>query len=202
MASATTAAADELGENLIDCVRYDEVDDVTELLEVHKANVNYCDASLKTALHVAAANGSAVLVELLLRYGARQLPNEARNTPLHWAALNGHVEVAKLLLAAGGDLEAKNEAGETPVALAHKGGKDDMGFFLADAMIQVEEARSSQGAGAHSGDGSDVTEAEDYEDDPSDVPLEALDLSGAALMSADEEEKAADAAAPAAAAAP
>lgn len=47
----------ELGENLLDCVRYDEIDDVRELITVHNANVNYSDEYGKCPLHIAAANG-------------------------------------------------------------------------------------------------------------------------------------------------
>ena len=95
---AAASAARELGEALIDCTRYDEMDDVKDLVLVQGADVNYADETQKTALHAASANGSLPLVEFLLANGARQTPNEAGNSPLHWAALNGHGDVAKLLI--------------------------------------------------------------------------------------------------------
>ena len=91
--------AQALGEALIDCTRYDELDEVKELVLVQRANVNHSDETQKTALHCAAANGSVALCEFLLANGALQTPNEAGNTPLHWAALNGHGEIVKMLLA-------------------------------------------------------------------------------------------------------
>ena len=98
VAMAAASAARELGEALIDCTRYDEMDDVKDLVLVQGADVNYADETQKTALHAASANGSLPLVEFLLANGARQTPNEAGNSPLHWAALNGHGDVAKLLI--------------------------------------------------------------------------------------------------------
>lgn len=93
------ASAAELGEALIDCTRYDEIDDVKDLVLNQGASVNYADDFKKTALHTAAANGSIPLCEFLLSQGAQVDPvNESGNTPLHWAALNGHDAVAKLLL--------------------------------------------------------------------------------------------------------
>jgi ankyrin repeat protein len=44
----------------------------------------------------------------------------AGNTPLLWACLGGFYEIASLLIAYGADVNAKNDVGETPFALAKK----------------------------------------------------------------------------------
>ena len=51
------------------------------------------------ALHVAAANGHAKIVEWLLvsKNANVNLQNKAKNTALHWASLTGHLEVVKVL---------------------------------------------------------------------------------------------------------
>ena len=104
---------EQLGEALIDCTRYNEIDDVKELVLKHNANINYQDTeNKKTALHVfviiqlflyilqaAAVNGSLELVIFLIQNGAKHLLNDSGNTPLHWAALNGKDEIVKYLLA-------------------------------------------------------------------------------------------------------
>jgi uncharacterized glyoxalase superfamily protein PhnB len=58
-------------------------------------------------LHLAAENGHAGCVSLLLRLGAdARLRDQTDNaTALHWAAAGGHLEIAKQLLAAGADID-------------------------------------------------------------------------------------------------
>ena len=77
--------------------------------------------------HTAAWYGHGRAMLLLLAYGAR-LDARLRNgcQPLHIAAARGHWDVCKVLLAAAGAagreaelLAAKNEAGKTPLDMAH-----------------------------------------------------------------------------------
>jgi ankyrin repeat protein len=35
--------------------------------------------------------------------------------PLHWAAVSGHVDTVRTLFELGGDVDAKNENGQTPL---------------------------------------------------------------------------------------
>lgn len=68
---------------------------------------------------LAAADMTRVeVVELLLQHGADvSLPaHERRTTPLHEAAGNGYVRVVKRLLAAGADVNAKWNDGQTPLS--------------------------------------------------------------------------------------
>jgi ankyrin repeat protein len=79
-------------------------------------DINAQDATGASALHYAARTGDAVVVDFLLKSGARHdVRDFYGNTPLH---LVGTVENAKLLLSAGASLLAKNDAGNTPVELA------------------------------------------------------------------------------------
>jgi ankyrin repeat protein len=90
---------------------------VCKLLLEWGAEVNHCDDDLATALHKAASNGYASVVDLLLTKGACvNATTRAAETPLHWGAR--HPAVIDALTAAGADVYALNEDGETPFAEA------------------------------------------------------------------------------------
>jgi ankyrin repeat protein len=55
----------------------------------------------ETALHAASKGGHAACVQLLLKHGAKIIPNIYGETPLYCAAEYDHLECAKLLLEAG-----------------------------------------------------------------------------------------------------
>eukprot|EP00250_Pteridium_aquilinum_P012145 c20533_g1_i1 orf=284-2809(+) len=79
-----------------------------------------------TALHVAANNGNAEMVEILINVGRANIhvrSNEG-NTPLHMAALGGHAGVVEKLLKEGGisDLIAEDKRGDTPMHGAAQSG--------------------------------------------------------------------------------
>ncbi|OTA81198.1 hypothetical protein M434DRAFT_401442 [Hypoxylon sp. CO27-5] len=104
------------------------------------------DDSKATCLHMAAANGHAKTVTLILSYfpvppksskaaaasteehssttGAEletpyiNLQNSFGNTALHWACLGGHLDVVKLLLSRGASPTAANDKDQIPLDLA------------------------------------------------------------------------------------
>ena len=75
-------------------------------------------------MHVAASNGEADAIRILVAAGAalEATPNRNKATPLHAAAGKGFVEAIEALLAAGASLEARTSAGATPMALALENG--------------------------------------------------------------------------------
>jgi Ankyrin repeats (3 copies) len=102
-------------EYMLDGARYGDIEDVREALG-NQADVNAPDTTGRTALHMAAANGHAAVVELLLANGANtEHANTAGNTALHWACVGGSVEVAKMLLKHGANASALNNADRTPL---------------------------------------------------------------------------------------
>ena len=94
-----------------------------------------------TPLHRAASEGKVVVVDVLLKAGAdKQALNTAGRTPLHVAAgegknQSGHPEVIKLLLAAGADIEFKdNSTGFSPLCYAVYEGHELAVQALLDAV--------------------------------------------------------------------
>jgi ankyrin repeat protein len=79
---------------------------------------------LISALFEAAAHGSPAMVEVLLKNGAnvncglRDWSLGGHSTPLHWAVKHGKAENVRLLLAHGAEVNARDECGNTPLALA------------------------------------------------------------------------------------
>lgn len=93
-------------------------------------------------LHVAAATGDVLAIQLLLYYGAdanvprhrsRQPgPGVEASTPLHFAAANGQLAAARILLENGARPNATDRDGQTPEALAKARGFTQCATLLHD----------------------------------------------------------------------
>ena len=84
-----------------------------------------------TPLHVAASEGHAPLVEILIEYGA-MIDARTKNfrTPLHIACIRGNFAVIQALLMAGSDVDAKDVDGNTPSHFCAEYGHADCLRFL------------------------------------------------------------------------
>jgi len=73
---------------------------VQVLIEAGGANVNHPSTRLETALHLAALEGHAAIVKILISHGADidQPATEAEQTPLMAAVIGEHEEILRLLL--------------------------------------------------------------------------------------------------------
>ncbi|XP_046858084.1 ankyrin repeat domain-containing protein 66-like [Xenia sp. Carnegie-2017] len=93
------------------------------------------DWGKRTALHIAACNGSTATVKLLLDHGADM---EMRMTggwiPAHCAAEGGHVVVLRLLMEYKCPMNVQDDSGDTPVNIATVYGHKDVVMLLQKAI--------------------------------------------------------------------
>lgn len=91
-----------------------------------------------TALHIAAEWGFTGIAQLLLKSGAKSdaIDNYQR-TPLIWATLNSHPDVARLLVAARGDLNWRDEEGNSALSGAAASGDRPLVKLLIDSGARV-----------------------------------------------------------------
>ncbi|KAL7751917.1 ankyrin repeat-containing protein [Sorochytrium milnesiophthora] len=147
----------DVGE-LVACARYGELAELQE--EVARRCSDHSGWSTSkvlaladpqtgnTALHMAAANGHADVVQYLLEHLATpdvNARNSGGNTALHWCAVNGHLQVAEMLIKAGASVTAKNDAGKTPIYDAQLNGHEKVVDMLLQ-HVSAEEAESAAGA--------------------------------------------------------
>ena len=148
-------AQDDAGEveKLVQASCMNDVDKVDELLRKPlDPNQEALGAVLcpliRKPLHLAADNGCAEVVTLLLEAGADKdaavLGRMGRMTALHLAAQKGHSEVVKLLLEAGADKDATSFAGMTALHLATENGCTDVVKLLLAAGADQDLADSRE----------------------------------------------------------
>ncbi|ROL47523.1 Ankycorbin, partial [Anabarilius grahami] len=105
-------------ERLLSAVEHGEADKVTSLLSKKGACPTKLDSEGKSALHVAAAQGQAECLAVILAHGADvSLQDASGFTALHLAAKNNHPECAKKLLQTKCAVDAPDSAGK--MALHH-----------------------------------------------------------------------------------
>jgi len=99
-------------------------DDLANSLIRNGASATKAGGDGKMPIHLAAENGAAGVVKVLLDKGVDpNLPTKGDGlTALHFAAFNGQAQVVKTLLAAGADVSRRDAHGNTAVGYAsHKG---------------------------------------------------------------------------------
>ncbi|XP_074644688.1 uncharacterized protein LOC141901380 [Tubulanus polymorphus] len=102
------------------CHDHQAVNCVKLLLEVAPSVINWQDYEGRTALHLAVAEGSEAIVDVLTltpKCNVSALDNMFR-TPLHWAAVLGHTSVVAMLLARGADYASSDSNGATALHYA------------------------------------------------------------------------------------
>src|ERR1044071_9136836 len=103
------------------------------------ADVNAAQGDGMTALHWAASNGDAALVQMLLSAGAniRATTRLGAITPLHMASQNGHADVVAALIAAGADPNGATATGATALMLAARSGNTDTVTRLVETGADI-----------------------------------------------------------------
>src|SRR5688572_20474738 len=103
------------------------------------ADVNAAQGDGMTALHWAAMNGDADLVQMLIVAGAnvRATTRLGTYTPLYLASQQGHGQVIQALVKAGADVKAGTPNGTTPLMVAAASGELDAVRALVDGGADV-----------------------------------------------------------------
>jgi len=118
------------------------------LIETLKASISLRDRYGWTALHHAARNGHARVVQLLLQHGADPNTRDANScSALMLAAEAGHANVVATLLqtiqssgkeeTSSLDLEARSSQGDTALTLSCYGGHSEVALLLIDAGAEI-----------------------------------------------------------------
>ena len=103
-------------------------EEVAELLIAKGADVNFKDSKGRTPLGLAAGE----TIDLLRKHGGKTDDWLNADESIHKAARAGNIEAVKQHLAAGTDVDAKDEGGNTPLYLATgEGHKEMMELLIA-----------------------------------------------------------------------
>jgi ankyrin len=143
VSSASVAA--ELDRRLIDAVKTGNVDGARALLK-QRIDVNAPDGDGSTPLHWAVHRDNAVMVDLLMRAGARpQVSNDLGVTPLYLACTNRNAVLVRKLLAAGANSNAALLRGETVLMECARAGSADGVKALVARGADVNAKESTHG---------------------------------------------------------
>ncbi len=97
------------------------------VLSIQGIDVNIVNKDIETALHLAAMNGNAAIIELLLNRGIEiNRSNNMHRTALHIAALYDNLEAVQLLVDRGVEVDATDQDGETALHIAAATNTADM----------------------------------------------------------------------------
>ncbi|GLD69807.1 GA-binding protein subunit beta-2 [Lates japonicus] len=149
----------DLGKRLLEAARKGQDDEVRNLMAngapfttdwLGTAGVSR-DARTKvdrTPLHMAAAEGHTVIVELLVRSGADiNAKDMLKMTALHWAAQHGHHGVAETLIKHGADVHALSKFDKTPFDIAVDIQNTELMLLLQGGVVNLAELLNKANAG-------------------------------------------------------
>ena len=121
----------EVFPGLLDAAKLGDIDAVKRFFPDDMGQENQTDLANsqdwngETALHLAAANGMADVVEFLIKKGAcLDMADASNRTPLHRAVSKGYADITASLCDAGALIDPKDKFGRTPLFIAAKAGSN------------------------------------------------------------------------------
>ena len=118
--------------------------DLETHLKLSTSDINSQDSSGRTALSWAASRGDILSMQILLNHGAKQdVVGSTKASPLQYAAKAENPAGLQILLDAGGNFNARNYRGRTPLHIAasyHDGARHLAPLINAGADVNAEEA--------------------------------------------------------------
>ncbi|VDN03509.1 unnamed protein product [Thelazia callipaeda] len=140
-------SSEDTGQLIYEAVIYNNEELLRELLKINPGKVHYRDKYGKSALHIAAQNGSVRVLDLLIKAGAdvnsMAGPNALCATPLHIAAVAGRLEAVRYLIEAGAELLATDLNDHCALELAQMSNQFETACLLIDA-IELDRDRICQ----------------------------------------------------------
>ena len=142
LAAASPALASDANTRLMSAASHGDLDGVKAAIE-DGADVDYYvnpfnDQTRASALQMAATQGYADVVALLLKRGANvNITDNTGDTPLIAAFLYGKKDVVKLLVANGADVRHAGQYGQTPLHWAASNGDLDSAKLLLDRGANI-----------------------------------------------------------------
>ena len=136
---------DEWSRNLFNLAIRKGYSEIVRSLIEKKIDVNSCDSSNKTFLHLALEGKNHVIIRYLIKAGADvNARSKEGKTPLYYALESKYEDIVKILIEAGADVNARSKEGKTPLYYAIE--NYDVNFFkiLIGAGADVSE-KSTEG---------------------------------------------------------
>jgi ankyrin repeat protein len=119
------------------------------LIAEHPDHVNARGGWQYTPIHVAAREGHADILSLLLEHGADPdgggINNLTTATPLYRASRRGKLEAGQCLLDRGADINAGNSTGQTPLSGAVYEGRIEFARMLLKRGARIDDPDDSRG---------------------------------------------------------
>ncbi len=130
--SVCIGLANPQAQGIFDAVKANDLAQVKDMIGKDAALVDTKDANGRTPLHIAAANGSVAMAELLIEKGAGLGKKDLLgNTPLHAAVDGDQKNMVELLIAKGAEIDGFNGDRHTPFMLAARNtGNVEIGRML------------------------------------------------------------------------
>lgn len=141
----TATHASEGFNAMVNAIRSRKLDMVTNMLLADTTNalVKEKDATGLTLLHIAAGQGDARIVQVILtKKPDVDVKTRAGQTPLLFAASSAYLDNLKMLLLAGADPNLEDSKGNTALIIASDQGKPDIAKALLGAKAEVNAANT------------------------------------------------------------